>query len=113
MAQAFIIRADFIGADMVCLILGDNIFYGHGLTALLKTAIKNVTVDSKSNVFGCYVQDPERYGVAEFDTAGTVVNIEEKPVVPKSNYAVVGLYFYPNSVVKIALGIQPSDRGEL
>jgi glucose-1-phosphate thymidylyltransferase len=113
LAQAFIIGADFIGTDPVCLILGDNIFYGHGLTALLKTAVNNVTVDNKATVFGYYVQDPERYGVAEFDTTGTVVSIEEKPVVPKSNYAVVGLYFYPNSVVKIAKGIQPSDRGEL
>jgi glucose-1-phosphate thymidylyltransferase len=113
LAQAFIIGADFIGDDAVCLILGDNIFYGHGLTALLKTAVNNVTVDNKATVFGYYVQDPERYGVAEFDAAGTVVSIEEKPKVPKSNYAVVGLYFYPNSVVKIAKGIQPSDRGEL
>jgi glucose-1-phosphate thymidylyltransferase len=113
LAQAFIIGADFIGNDPVCLILGDNIFYGHGLTALLKTAVNNVIVHDKATVFGYYVQDPERYGVAEFDTTGTVVSIEEKPVIPKSNYAVVGLYFYPNSVVKIALGIQPSDRGEL
>lgn len=113
LAQAFIIGADFIGDDAVCLILGDNIFYGHGLTALLKTAVNNVTVDNKATVFGYYVQDPERYGVAEFDAAGTVVSIEEKPKVPKSNYAVVGLYFYPNSVVKIAKEIQPSDRGEL
>jgi glucose-1-phosphate thymidylyltransferase len=113
LAQAFIIGADFIGTDSVCLILGDNIFYGHGLTALLKTAVNNVTVDNKATVFGYYVQDPERYGVAEFDAAGTVVSIEEKPKVPKSNYAVVGLYFYPNSVVKIAKGIQPSTRGEL
>lgn len=113
LAQAFIIGADFIGTDPVCLILGDNIFYGHGLTALLKTAVNNVIVHDKATVFGYYVQDPERYGVAEFDTTGTVVSIEEKPVIPKSNYAVVGLYFYPNSIVKIALGIQPSDRGEL
>lgn len=113
LAQAFIIGADFIGTDPVCLILGDNIFYGHGLTALLKTAVNNVTVDNKATVFGYYVQDPERYGVAEFDAAGTVVSIEEKPKVPKSNYAVVGLYFYPNSVVGIAKKIKPSDRGEL
>ncbi|CAH0334849.1 Glucose-1-phosphate thymidylyltransferase [Flavobacterium sp. CECT 9288] len=113
LAQAFIIGADFIGTDPVCLILGDNIFYGHGLTALLKTAVNNVTVDNKATVFGYYVQDPERYGVAEFDTTGTVVSIEEKPKVPKSNYAVVGLYFYPNSVVEIAKKIKPSDRGEL
>lgn len=113
LAQAFIIGADFVGTDPVCLILGDNIFYGHGLTALLKTAVNNVTVDNRATVFGYYVQDPERYGVAEFDGTGTVVSIEEKPKVPKSNYAVVGLYFYPNSVVGIAKTIKPSDRGEL
>nr|WP_314839257.1 glucose-1-phosphate thymidylyltransferase RfbA [uncultured Flavobacterium sp.] len=113
LAQAFIIGTDFIGNDPVCLILGDNIFYGHGLTALLKTAVNNVIVHDKATVFGYYVQDPERYGVAEFDTTGTVVSIEEKPKVPKSNYAVVGLYFYPNSVVEIAKDIQPSARGEL
>ncbi|QZK89584.1 glucose-1-phosphate thymidylyltransferase RfbA [Flavobacterium sp. CHNK8] len=113
LAQAFIIGADFIGTDPVCLILGDNIFYGQGLTALLQTAVANVTVHKKATVFGYYVQDPERYGVAEFDSTGTVVSIEEKPKVPKSNYAVVGLYFYPNSVVGIAKTIKPSDRGEL
>lgn len=113
LAQAFIIGADFIGTDSVCLILGDNIFYGQGLTSLLQTAVANVSVDNKATVFGYYVQDPERYGVAEFDTTGTVVSIEEKPKVPKSNYAVVGLYFYPNSVVKIAKSILPSSRGEL
>ncbi len=113
LAQAFIIGADFIGTDSVCLILGDNIFYGQGLTSLLQTAVANVSVDNKATVFGYYVQDPERYGVAEFDTTGTVVSIEEKPKVPKSNYAVVGLYFYPNSVVEIAKKIKPSDRGEL
>jgi glucose-1-phosphate thymidylyltransferase len=113
LAQAFIIGADFIGTDSVCLILGDNIFYGQGLTSLLQTAVANVSVDNKATVFGYYVQDPERYGVAEFDTTGTVVSIEEKPKVPKSNYAVVGLYFYPNSIVEIAKGIQPSARGEL
>jgi glucose-1-phosphate thymidylyltransferase len=113
LAQAFIIGEEFIGNDNVCLILGDNIFYGHGLTGLLKTAVKNVTEDRKATVFGYYVQDPERYGVAEFDTAGTVISIEEKPMNPKSNYAVVGLYFYPNSVVDIAKSIKPSERGEL
>lgn len=113
LAQAFIIGEEFIGKDDVCLILGDNIFYGHGLTDLLKTAVKNVTQEKKATVFGYYVQDPERYGVAEFDTAGNVISIEEKPLEPKSNYAVVGLYFYPNSVIEIAKSIQPSDRGEL
>lgn len=113
LAQAFIIGEDFIGNDNVCLILGDNIFYGHGLTEMLKTAVKNVTEDKKATVFGYYVQDPERYGVAEFDAAGNVTSIEEKPTDPKSNYAVVGLYFYPNSVVQIAKNIKPSDRGEL
>lgn len=113
LAQAFIIGADFIGSDSVCLILGDNIFHGHGLTALLKTAVNNVDVHNKATVFGYYVQDPERYGVAEFDSNGNVVSIIEKPVDPKSNYAVVGLYFYPNSVVSIAKTIKPSARGEL
>ncbi|MDV6168371.1 glucose-1-phosphate thymidylyltransferase RfbA [Flavobacterium sp. DG1-102-2] len=113
LAQAFIIGEKFIGSDDVCLILGDNIFYGHGLTELLKTAVKNVTEDKKATVFGYYVQDPERYGVAEFDEKGTVISIEEKPAVPKSNYAVVGLYFYPNSVVGVSKNIKPSDRGEL
>lgn len=113
LAQAFIIGEKFIGSDDVCLILGDNIFYGHGLTDLLKTAVKNVVVDRKATVFGYYVQDPERYGVAEFDKPGNVISIEEKPKEPKSNYAVVGLYFYPNSVVNIAKTIKPSDRGEL
>lgn len=113
LAQAFIIGEKFIGSDDVCLILGDNIFYGQGLTALLKTAVKNVEVDKKATVFGYYVQDPERYGVAEFDKSGTVISIEEKPKEPKSNYAVVGLYFYPNSVVQIAKKIKPSHRGEL
>ncbi|TWH99135.1 glucose-1-phosphate thymidylyltransferase [Flavobacterium tiangeerense] len=113
LAQAFIIGADFIGTDPVCLILGDNIFYGQGLTSLLQTAVANVSVDNKATVFGYYVQDPDRYGVAEFDGTGNVVSIEEKPKVPKSNYAVVGLYFYPNSVVGIAKKIKPSDRGEL
>jgi len=113
LAQAFIIGEEFIGSDDVCLILGDNIFYGHGLTDLLKTAVKNVTEDKKATVFGYYVQDPERYGVAEFDSTGSVISIEEKPAEPKSNYAVVGLYFYPNSVVNVAKSIKPSDRGEL
>lgn len=113
LAQAFIIGEEFIGNDNVCLILGDNIFYGHGLTDLLKTAVRNVTNDKKATVFGYYVQDPERYGVAEFDAAGNVISIEEKPNEPKSNYAVVGLYFYPNSVVNISKNIKPSDRGEL
>lgn len=113
LAQAFIIGEKFIGSDDVCLILGDNIFYGHGLTDLLKTAVNNVVVDKKATVFGYYVQDPERYGVAEFDKTGNVISIEEKPKEPKSNYAVVGLYFYPNSIVEIAKNIKPSDRGEL
>lgn len=113
LAQAFIIGEGFIGNDDVCLILGDNIFYGHGLTDLLKTGVKNVTENSKATVFGYCVQDPERYGVAEFDVSGNVVSIEEKPTDPKSNYAVVGLYFYPNSVVEIAKGLKPSARGEL
>ncbi|RTZ00902.1 glucose-1-phosphate thymidylyltransferase [Flavobacterium sp. RSP49] len=113
LAQAFMIGASFIGSDSVCLILGDNIFHGQGLTDLLKTAVANVDLDNKATVFGYYVQDPERYGVAEFDSKGTVVSIVEKPVTPKSNYAVVGLYFYPNSVVKIAEKIKPSERREL
>lgn len=113
LAQAFIIGEEFIGSDDVCLILGDNIFYGHGLTELLKTAVKNVKTERKATVFGYYVQDPERYGVAEFDKSGNVISIEEKPKDPKSNYAVVGLYFYPNSVVDISKAIKPSNRGEL
>lgn len=113
LAQAFIIGEEFIGSDDACLILGDNIFHGHGLTELLRTAVKNVEVEKKATVFGYYVQDPERYGVAEFDKSGNVISIEEKPKEPKSNYAVVGLYFYPNSVVEVAKKIKPSDRGEL
>jgi glucose-1-phosphate thymidylyltransferase len=113
LAQAFIIGEDFIGTDSVCLILGDNIFHGHGLTDLLKQAVRNVEQEKKATVFGYYVQDPERYGVAEFAKDGTVISIEEKPKVAKSNYAVVGLYFYPNSVVEIAKKIKPSARGEL
>lgn len=113
LAQAFILGADFIGNDSVCLVLGDNIFYGQGLTGLLEKSVENVEKESKATVFGYYVSDPERYGVAEFDKEGNVISIEEKPKEPKSKYAVVGLYFYPNSVVKIAQNIKPSDRGEL
>ena len=113
LAQAFIIGKDFIGNDSVCLVLGDNIFYGHGLPKLLKNAKDNVEKDNKATVFGYYVNDPERYGVAEFNSNGEVISIEEKPQKAKSNYAVVGLYFYPNSVVKIAENIKPSTRGEL
>ena len=113
LAQAFILGESFIGNDDVCLVLGDNIFYGHGLTTMLANSIANVSNDNKATVFGYYVKDPERYGVAEFDAAGNVLSIEEKPEVPKSHYAVVGLYFYPNSVVDIAKRIKPSDRGEL
>ena len=113
LAQAFILGEEFIGDDDVCLVLGDNIFYGHGLIDLLVNSINNVKDEKKATVFGYYVKDPERYGVAEFDSDGTVVSIEEKPGYPKSNYAVVGLYFYPNSVVDFAKKIQPSPRGEL
>ena len=113
LAQAFILGESFIGGDDVCLVLGDNIFYGHGLTKLLADSVKNVTEAGKATVFGYYVKDPERYGVAEFDEAGNVLSIEEKPKRPKSSYAVVGLYFYPNSVVGIAKNVTPSDRGEL
>lgn len=113
LAQAFIIGDKFIGDDDACLVLGDNIFYGHGLPELLKNARKNVEEDKQATVFGYYVNDPERYGVAEFDETGKVTSIEEKPAEPKSNYAVVGLYFYPNSVVQVAKNIKPSDRGEL
>ncbi|MDP2088750.1 MAG: glucose-1-phosphate thymidylyltransferase RfbA [Flavobacteriaceae bacterium] len=113
LAQAFIIGEEFISNDDVCLILGDNIFHGHGLTELLQKSIKNVTEDGKATVFGYYVSDPQRYGVAEFNKEGNVLSIEEKPVYPKSNYAVVGLYFYPNSVVGVAKNIKPSARGEL
>ncbi|MDX6747674.1 glucose-1-phosphate thymidylyltransferase RfbA [Polaribacter sp. PL03] len=113
LAQAFILGDDFIGNDNVCLVLGDNIFYGHGLTEMLQSARKNVEEEKKSTVFGYYVGDPERYGVAEFDNTGNVTSIEEKPEKPKSNYAVVGLYFYTNDVVQIAKTIKPSDRGEL
>jgi glucose-1-phosphate thymidylyltransferase len=113
LAQAFILGAEFIGNDDVCLILGDNIFYGAGIEKLLSDAVKTVSEENKASIFGYYVQDPQRYGVAEFDSAGNVLRIEEKPTKPKSNYAVVGLYFYPNSVVEIAKGIKPSARGEL
>ena len=113
LAQAFILGANFIGNDSVCLVLGDNIFYGQGLTTLLEKSVQNVEQEGKATVFGYYVSDPERYGVAEFDKDGNVISIEEKPKEPKSKYAVVGLYFYPNSVVKIAKNIKPSDRGEL
>lgn len=113
LAQAFILGEDFIGDDDVCLVLGDNIFYGHGLTKMLASSIANVKDDDKATVFGYYVKDPERYGVAEFDDKGNVLSLEEKPEKPKSHYAVVGLYFYPNSVVNIAKNIKPSERGEL
>ncbi len=113
LAQAFIIGEEFIGDDDVCLVLGDNIFYGQGLTGLLNSARQNVEQMGTATVFGYWVNDPERYGVAEFDKNGKVISIEEKPNSPKSNYAVVGLYFYPNDVVKIAKTIKPSARGEL
>lgn len=113
LAQAFIIGKNFIGDDSVCLVLGDNIFYGHGFEELVKQARENVESKNNATVFGYYVNDPERYGVAEFDGTGKVLSIEEKPSNPKSNYAVVGLYFYPNSVIKIAENIKPSARGEL
>lgn len=113
LAQAFIIGETFIDNDAVCLVLGDNIFYGSGFSALLKASVHDAEQDKKASVFGYYVNDPERYGVAEFDATGHCLSIEEKPAKPKSNYAVVGLYFYPNSVVEIAKHIKPSDRGEL
>lgn len=113
LAQAFIIGQEFIGNDSVCLVLGDNIFHGPGFTQLLKEAVRTAEEDKKATIFGYWVSDPERYGVAEFDKSGNVLHIEEKPENPKSNYAVVGLYFYPNKVVKVAQNIQPSPRGEL
>lgn len=113
LAQAFIIGEEFIGDDDVCLVLGDNIFYGSGFTGLLKESVAAAKNDHKATVFGYYVNDPERYGVAEFDAEGNCLSIEEKPEHPKSNYAVVGLYFYPNDVVGIAKNIKPSARGEL
>ena len=113
LAQAFIIGEQFIGDDDVCLVLGDNIFYGAGLSALLKDSVADVEENGKATIFGYYVNDPERYGVAEFDAEGNCLSIEEKPQHPKSNYAVVGLYFYPNSVVEVAKNVKPSSRGEL
>lgn len=113
LAQAFIIGEEFIGDDDVCLVLGDNLFHGNGLGKMLRQAVHNAEVDRKATVFGYWVADPERYGVAEFDAEGRVLSIEEKPKEPKSNYAVVGLYFYPNKVVKVAKSIKPSARGEL
>ena len=113
LAQAFLIGEEFIGKDSVCLVLGDNIFYGQSFSAMLKEAVANAEKEEKATVFGYYVNDPERYGVAEFDQEGNVLSIEEKPVNPKSNYVVVGLYFYPNKVVEVAKQIKPSARGEL
>ena len=113
LAQAFILGEEFIGDDDVCLVLGDNIFYGHGLISMLEKSISNVQDKRKATIFGYYVKNPERYGVAEFDSVGNVLSIEEKPSKPKSHYAVVGLYFYPNSVIEIAKQIKPSARGEL
>ena len=113
LAQAFIIGEKFIGDDSVCLVLGDNIFHGAGFSAILKEAVRNVEEEGNATVFGYWVDDPERYGVAEFDAEGRCLSIEEKPAEPKSNYAVVGLYFYPNSVVEVAKHIKPSARGEL
>ena len=113
LAQAFIIGEEFIGDDCVCLVLGDNIFHGNGFTAMLKEAVRTAEEEHKATVFGYWVSDPERYGVAEFDKQGNCVSIEEKPLKPKSNYAVTGLYFYPNKVVDIAKSIKPSARGEL
>lgn len=113
LAQAFIIGEEFIGDDSACLVLGDNIFHGAGFSAMLKEAVRAAEEDAKATVFGYWVDDPERYGVAEFDKEGNCLSIEEKPANPKSNYAVVGLYFYPNKVVEVARGIKPSARGEL
>lgn len=113
LAQAFIIGENFIGNDDVCLVLGDNIFYGHGFTDLLAKSLKNVKDEQMATVFGYYVNDPKRYGVVDFDRDGRALSIEEKPINPKSNYAVIGLYFYPNSVIEIAKNIKPSNRGEL
>ena len=113
LAQAFLIGEEFIGKDSVCLILGDNIFHGSGFTGILREAVRTAEEESKATVFGYRVEDPERYGVAEFDAAGNCLSIEEKPEKPKSNYAVVGLYFYPNKVVEVARSIRPSARGEL
>ena len=113
LAQASIIGEKFIGKDSVCLVLGDNIFYGAGFTRILQESVNSAIYEDQATIFGYYVNDPERYGVAEFDTDGTCLSIEEKPQKPKSNYAVVGLYFYPNSVVDIAKNVRPSERGEL
>lgn len=113
LAQAFIIGEEFIGDDCVCLVLGDNIFHGNGFTAMLREAVRTAEEEHKATVFGYWVSDPERYGVAEFDKQGNCVSIEEKPLKPKSNYSVTGLYFYPNKVVDIAKSIKPSARGEL
>lgn len=113
LAQAFLIGEEFIGNDSVCLVLGDNIFHGNGLTKLLREAVYSAEAENKATVFGYWVSDPERYGVAEFDDDGNCLSIEEKPAEPKSNYAVVGLYFYPNKVVEVAKSIKPSARGEL
>ncbi|NCB44416.1 MAG: glucose-1-phosphate thymidylyltransferase [Clostridia bacterium] len=113
LAQAFIIGESFIGNDNACLVLGDNIFYGQSFSKMLSEAVQNAEKENKATVFGYYVNDPERYGVAEFDKAGNVLSIEEKPAQPKSNYAVVGLYFYPNKVMEVAKNIKPSARGEL
>jgi glucose-1-phosphate thymidylyltransferase len=113
LAQAFLIGEQFIGDDSACLVLGDNIFHGNGLSALLREAVRTAEEDRKATVFGYWVSDPERYGVAEFDENGNCLSIEEKPAQPKSNYAVVGLYFYPNKVVEVAKNIKPSARGEL
>ena len=112
LAQAFLIGEEFVGNDAVCLVLGDNIFYGQSFTRMLKEAVNQAETEAKATVFGYYVNDPERYGVAEFDAEGNVLSIEEKPAHPKSNYAVVGLYFYPNKVVNVAANIHPSARGE-
>jgi len=113
LAQAFILGESFIGTDDVCLVLGDNIFYGYGFSGMLSESVELVKMEKKAVIFGYVVSDPERYGVAEIDKEGNVVSLEEKPIVPKSNYAVVGLYFYPNSVIDIAKNIKPSPRGEL
>ncbi|WGH76977.1 glucose-1-phosphate thymidylyltransferase RfbA [Tenacibaculum tangerinum] len=113
LAQAFIIGEEFIGSDDVCLILGDNIFYGHGLPELLQAAINNVKKENKATIFGYTVKDPQRYGVVDFDDDGRAISIIEKPTNPTSNYAVVGLYFYPNNVIEVAKDVQPSQRGEL
>ncbi len=113
LAQAFILGEDFIGQDDVCMVLGDNIFYGHGLVEMLNQAVANVTQHNKATVFGYHLKDPDQYGVVDFDEQGNALSLEEKPLKPKSNYAVVGLYFYPNSVVNIAKNIKPSARGEL